>query len=68
MYACICAAVPREQVEATILAGARTVREIGDRCGAGKGEGCGCCRKRLARLLLEQRARATSMGNLPNTA
>ncbi|AEF38756.1 hypothetical protein AS9A_0297 [Hoyosella subflava DQS3-9A1] len=60
--------MPREQVEATILAGARTVREIGDRCGAGKGAGCGCCRKRLAKLLLEHRLKSTSVENLPNTA
>lgn len=49
MYACVCAAVTTSQVEATILAGARSVSEIGDKCAAGTG--CGTCVDRLCELL-----------------
>ncbi len=55
MYACICAAVTRTQVRSTILAGALTVEEIGERCGAGTG--CGSCVHRLGRMLAETEAR-----------
>lgn len=51
MYACICAAVTKTQVRASILAGALTVEEIGEHCGAGTG--CGSCVERLDRMLEE---------------
>ncbi|MGW4397332.1 (2Fe-2S)-binding protein [Amycolatopsis nivea] len=54
MYACVCAAVTMPQVEAAVLAGARSVEEIGERCAAGTG--CGTCHERLNRILLERAA------------
>lgn len=51
MYACICAAVTERQVQTTILAGARSTEEIGERCGAGTG--CGSCLDHLDDLLEE---------------
>ncbi len=55
MYACLCAAATKAQVQTSILAGALTVEEIGDHCGAGTG--CGSCVRRLQRMLDEARPR-----------
>lgn len=66
LYACICAAVPKTQVEATILAGARTVDEISDRCGAGTG--CGTCVHRLAKLLMKHQPQADAVERMARTA
>lgn len=49
VYACSCHAVRDQIVRTAIAAGATTVEEIGDRCGAGTG--CGGCRILLERLL-----------------
>lgn len=64
VYACICHAVTVDQVETTILAGARTVEEVGDRCGAGTG--CGSCVERLCGMLAKAEARPDEV--LPQTA
>lgn len=69
MYACICAAATTTQVRASILAGALTVDEIGEHCGAGTG--CGSCRKRLGRMLEESEPRedaAVTADALPRSA
>lgn len=66
MYACICFVVTEPQVHASILAGARTVDEIGDRCGAGTG--CGSCVERLCDMLDETRAMSPSVDQLPFSA
>ncbi len=66
MYACICAAVTEPQVHASILAGARTVEEIGERCGAGTG--CGSCVDRLHELLEDREAHCPLMHRLPASA
>ncbi|RCW45045.1 bacterioferritin-associated ferredoxin [Halopolyspora algeriensis] len=68
MYACICAAITTTQVRASILAGALTVDEIGEHCGAGTG--CGSCVKRLGRMLeeAESRGEASPGEALPRSA
>jgi bacterioferritin-associated ferredoxin len=49
MFACICHAVPVSEVDAVIDAGACTVEDVGDACGAGTG--CGSCIPRLCARL-----------------
>lgn len=66
MYACICCAVTEPQVHTTILAGARTVEEIGDRCGAGTS--CGSCLDRLCDMLDDAAVNTSSVDHLPRTA
>ncbi|GEL20408.1 (2Fe-2S)-binding protein [Pseudonocardia asaccharolytica] len=65
MYACICAAVTETELRSCVADGARTIDEVGDRCGAGTG--CGTCVPRIEALL----AAATSsseLSRLPLTA
>jgi bacterioferritin-associated ferredoxin len=45
MIVCMCHPVSDRDVDAVIDEGARTVEEIGQRCGAGTG--CGICREEL---------------------
>lgn len=66
MYACICAAVTTAHVEATILAGARTVSDIGERCYAGTG--CGNCHRRLQRLIDQTESSTERVEKLPRSA
>lgn len=66
MFACVCAAVTAPQVETTILAGACTVDEIGDRCHAGTG--CGSCHERLQAMLDATASRAGERERLPASA
>jgi bacterioferritin-associated ferredoxin len=56
MYVCCCRAVTDRTVDAAIAAGARSLEEIADRCGAGSC--CGGCWPELQRLLAQQHARA----------
>ena len=49
MYVCICQAVTEAQVTRCIAAGASTIDDVGERCGAGTG--CGSCVERIAHLL-----------------
>jgi bacterioferritin-associated ferredoxin len=49
MYICICFAVTAQEIGSEIAAGARTVEEVGDRCGAGTG--CGTCTEKIGLLL-----------------
>lgn len=49
MYVCLCEAVTENEVNAEIALGARTIEEIGERCGAGTG--CGMCHDRIRSLL-----------------
>lgn len=49
MYVCSCAAVTEAEVRGCVAAGARTVREIGERCEAGTC--CGSCLERIGALL-----------------
>ncbi|MDV6012395.1 (2Fe-2S)-binding protein [Haloechinothrix sp. LS1_15] len=66
MYACICAAATTQHVRAAILAGACTVEDIGDRCGAGTG--CGSCVERLECLLGQRSAQPAELEDLPRIA
>jgi bacterioferritin-associated ferredoxin len=54
VYVCICAGVPDGEVRACIAAGARTVEEVGNACGAGTG--CGSCHDRIDVLLVAEHA------------
>lgn len=45
MYVCVCAAVTDTELRSCIRAGARTVDDVGDVCGAGTG--CGSCHDRI---------------------
>lgn len=49
MYICICEAISDTIISDAIEAGARTVDEVGDRCGAGTV--CGNCRQMIETLL-----------------
>lgn len=60
MYTCICAGVPEGEVRACIAAGARTVEEVGEGCGAGTG--CGSCHSRIDVILMAARDIADSKG------
>ena len=51
MYVCSCKAVTDRTVAATIASGARSVDDVGIKCGAGTK--CGGCRPELRRLLAE---------------
>lgn len=69
MYACICAAATETQVRASILAGASTVEDIGEHCGAGTG--CGSCVDKLARMVSDSSWReetASPDSSLPRSA
>jgi bacterioferritin-associated ferredoxin len=55
MYVCSCRGVTDRTVCAAVVAGARTVDDLADRCGAGAR--CGGCWPELERLLAEQRDR-----------
>ncbi len=50
LFACICAAATESEVRHCVRAGARSVEEIGDACGAGTG--CGSCLNTLDVLLM----------------
>jgi bacterioferritin-associated ferredoxin len=49
MYVCYCAGVSDRAVEAAVADGARSIEELGKRCGAGAE--CGGCHPVLAELL-----------------
>ena len=49
MFVCICYAVTQTELEAEVLAGACTERQIGERCGAGTG--CGGCVEKICAIL-----------------
>ena len=49
MYVCYCAGVSDRAVEAAVVDGARSIEELGKRCGAGTE--CGGCHPVLAELL-----------------
>jgi bacterioferritin-associated ferredoxin len=49
MYVCVCQAVTENEVNAEVALGARSVADIGERCGAGTG--CGMCHEKLRALL-----------------
>jgi len=60
MFVCLCAAVTDAELRTCIRAGACTVDEVGDACGAGTG--CGSCRERIDVLLLAAHAPSELMG------
>lgn len=49
MYVCICRAVTDTELRSCIAAGARTLDDVGDACGAGTG--CGSCVEHVDALL-----------------
>jgi len=65
MYACICFAVTDVELRDCIGAGARTVEDIGDACGAGTG--CGTCLDRMDVLLAAAQA-PSLVSELPTSA
>jgi bacterioferritin-associated ferredoxin len=52
MYACICAAVTGDRIAALAAEGARSTKEVAQRCGAGAV--CGQCRNRIRGMLTAQ--------------
>lgn len=56
MIVCICRAVSDRTVRAAIAAGAATVKQVGQACGAGTC--CGACRPQLYKLIADARAGA----------
>jgi bacterioferritin-associated ferredoxin len=60
VIACSCEAVRAQTVRHAIAAGARTVAEIGERCGAGVN--CGGCHPLLEELLAEAAVTAVAVG------
>jgi bacterioferritin-associated ferredoxin len=65
MYVCICEAVTDTQVRSCIAAGARTVDEVGDACGAGTG--CGSCHDHIDVFLTAAHA-PSELAGLPAIA
>jgi bacterioferritin-associated ferredoxin len=66
MYACVCFSVTEEEVQDEVLSGARTERELGERCGAGTS--CGTCVERLGCLIetaLRDRSAAAKLAACP---
>jgi len=63
---CNCKAVSEKVVKATMDAGARSVSQVAQACGAGTQ--CGACVCDLRRLLAERRARKPSTVRLLATA
>lgn len=55
MYVCLCKAVSERKVLATIRAGARSVSDVGRRCGAGTD--CGACRARVCDMIDDEEER-----------
>jgi bacterioferritin-associated ferredoxin len=49
MYVCVCHAVTENEINAEVVLGARSIEELGARCGAGTG--CGMCHEKLRALL-----------------
>ena len=64
MIACSCKAVREQTVRVAVAAGARTVAEIGERCGAGTV--CGGCHVLLEEILAE--AAVTVRGRAASSA
>jgi len=51
MIVCHCQVVSDTTIRAEIESGARTVRDVARRCGAGTGARCGACRPTIDALL-----------------
>lgn len=49
MYVCICHALTENEINAETALGARSIEDLGARCGAGTG--CGMCHEKLRALL-----------------
>ncbi|MFI5507664.1 bacterioferritin-associated ferredoxin [Mycobacterium sp. NPDC051804] len=63
MYVCLCRGVTNETVSATVVAGARTPKQVSAACGAGSE--CGrCCR--TIRSIIESLATTTEAGRGSN--
>lgn len=60
MVLCICQAVTLREVDAAIHAGAGSLEEIADRCGAGAD--CGCCREAIEERLVTGSERPCGRG------
>jgi bacterioferritin-associated ferredoxin len=65
MYVCICAAVTEIELRTCIRAGACSIDDVGDVCGAGTG--CGSCHERIDALLTTTYA-PSELAGLPLTA
>ena len=53
MIVCHCHAVTDRTIRQAVRAGARTVKQVGQRCGAGTG--CGGCKLSVAAVVAEER-------------
>jgi NAD(P)H-nitrite reductase large subunit len=60
MIVCLCANVSERELVDTIAAGATTVKEVGRRCGAGRG--CGACKPLIRECLARCRDDAAAEG------
>lgn len=54
MYVCICHRVSDTELRNTIAAGAQSVDDVGEHCGAGTD--CGACHEEIASFLQEARS------------
>jgi bacterioferritin-associated ferredoxin len=57
LFVCLCTAVTEREIRDCVLAGARTVDEVGDLSMAGTG--CGGCRERIEMILAGEGALGT---------
>ena len=62
MFVCHCRAVTDGAIRACIQGGACSVKELGERCGAGTR--CGGCVSTLAQLLAEAEAKVSALPEL----
>jgi bacterioferritin-associated ferredoxin len=53
LLVCHCQRICDRTIRASIQEGARSIKEVGKACGAGRG--CGGCRPTIAELLVEER-------------
>ena len=63
MYVCLCKGVSDRTVLATIRAGARSLNEVGKRCGAGTD--CGACRGTIREMLEDCESECSSYNSAP---
>jgi bacterioferritin-associated ferredoxin len=60
MYVCLCKGINNRTLRRVIVEGARSVDEVGRRCGAGTA--CGSCRSDIASLIVDAEPRMVRPG------
>lgn len=56
MIVCLCKGVSGRSIRAEIRNGCRSVRDVGQACGAGTGKGCRACVKQIREIIDEETA------------